>query len=172
MRTSHGSAVAVLAVALSAVAVPALAQDETIGIPVGSSVTAPIPVQDLDGNAINLASYIGQKPTLVEFWATWCALCSKLMPQMQAAKAKLGDDVEILIVAVGVGQTRASVKRHTIDHAMPGRVFWDANGAATRAFEAPSTSYVVTLDKKGKVTYTGLGDKQKIEEAVQKAVGR
>jgi len=162
----------VFAVVLASLASPAGAQEETIGISVGSSVAAPIPVQDLDGNAVNLADYIGKKPAVVEFWATWCALCSKLMPQFQAAKAKHGDNVEILIVAVGVGQSRNSVKRHVSEHAMPGRVFFDATGAATRAFEAPSTSYVVAVDAKGKVTYTGLGDKQKIEVAVQRAVGR
>jgi thiol-disulfide isomerase/thioredoxin len=150
----------------------AAAQEETIGIPVGSSVSAPIPVQDLDGNAVNLAGYIGKKPTLVEFWATWCPLCKAIMPQIEAAKAKHGDSIEVLIVAVGVGQSLASVKRHVTQHAMPGRVFFDVTGAATRAFDAPSTSYVVMLDPGGTVRYTGLGDRQKIELAIQKAVGR
>ena len=160
------------ALVLASLASQVIAQEETIGVPLGSVITTPIPVQDIDGNPVNLADYIGKKPAVVEFWATWCALCSKLMPQLQDAKAKHGDNVEILIVAVGVGQSRNSVKRHVSEHAMPGRVFFDATGAATRAFEAPSTSYVVAIDAKGKVTYTGLGDKQKIEVAVQRAVGR
>lgn len=164
--------IALSTIALSTIASPALAQEETIGIPVGSSVAAPIQVQDLDGNAVDLADYIGKKPVLVEFWATWCPLCKALMPQIEAAKARHGDNVDILIVAVGVGQSRNSVKRHAAEHPMPGKVFFDVAGAATRAFSAPSTSYIVTLDAKGKVTYTGLGDKQKVEGAVQKAIGR
>ncbi|MSR07152.1 MAG: TlpA family protein disulfide reductase [Gemmatimonadetes bacterium] len=165
--------IALSTIALSTIASPALAQ-ETIGIAVGSSIvtTSPIAVQDLDGNAVDLATFIGKKPVLVEFWATWCALCKALMPQFEAAKAKYGDNVEILIVAVGVGQSRNSVKRHATEHAMPGRVFFDVSGAATRAFQAPSTSYIAALDAKGKVRYTGLGDKQTVELAVQKAGGR
>ena len=34
----------------------------------------------------------------------------------------------------------------------------------------PATSYVVVLDKKGKVVYTGLGGKQDLEAAIRKAL--
>jgi len=53
---------------------------------------------------------------------------------------------------------------------MPFPMLWDTEGRATRAFQAPSTSYVVVLDAGGKVVYTGLGEDQDIEGAVQKAV--
>jgi TATA-box binding protein (TBP) (component of TFIID and TFIIIB) len=40
-----------------------------------------------------------------------------------------------------------------------------------RAFQAPSTSYVVLLDASGKVAYTGVGADQDIEAALQRVVG-
>jgi hypothetical protein len=49
-------------------------------------------------------------------------------------------------------------------------VYWDTEGRATRAFRAPSTSYVVALDAMGRVVYTGLGDGQDMEEAMRRAV--
>ena len=42
--------------------------------------------------------------------------------------------------------------------------------AVERAFDAPATSYVVVLDKTGKVVYTGLGGKQNLDAAIQKAL--
>jgi hypothetical protein len=39
---------------------------------------------------------------------------------------------------------------------------WDGKGAAVRAFSAPGTSYVVLLDAKGRVIYTGAGSDQKV----------
>jgi hypothetical protein len=51
-------------------------------------------------------------------------------------------------------------------------VLWDARGAAVRAFQTPSTSYVVALDASGRVVYTGLGEEQDLDAAARKALGR
>jgi hypothetical protein len=47
---------------------------------------------------------------------------------------------------------------------------FDADGAATDAYFAPATSYVVVVDRNGKIVYTGLGGDQKLEAAVQKGL--
>jgi hypothetical protein len=53
---------------------------------------------------------------------------------------------------------------------MPFPVLWDGEGKATRAFRAPTTSYVVILDVNGKVAYTGVGPDQDIEAAVRRVL--
>jgi thiol-disulfide isomerase/thioredoxin len=148
--------------------VAARAQDE-VGLPVGTAAK-PVTIEDLDGQPVDLARFVGKKPVLLEFWATWCPLCRALEPKMAAAKQKLGDQVEFIAVAVAVNQTKASIKRHLAQHPLPLTVLWDTNGNAVRAFRAPSTSYIVTLDAAGKVRYTGLGEDQDIEKAVQAAL--
>jgi thiol-disulfide isomerase/thioredoxin len=157
----------VLAAALCGLASTVRAQD--VGLPIGSTPVAAT-VQDLDGNAIDLAQYVGRKPVLVEFWATWCPVCKELEPQLAAVKEKYGDKIEILIVGVAVNQTPRSIKRHIENHALPGRVFFDAKGAAVRAFDAPTTSYIAILDRNGKVRYTGTGTEQRLLEAIAKVV--
>jgi predicted transcriptional regulator len=67
-----------------------------------------------------------------------------------------------------VNQSQSTIKRHLTRHPMPFRILWDGNGQAVRAFQAPSTSYVVVLDSAGKVAYTGLGAEQDIEAAVRR----
>ena len=54
---------------------------------------------------------------------------------------------------------------------MPFTFLWDGNGAAVRAFQAPSTSYIAVLNATGRVVYTGVGADQDIEAAIQKAAG-
>ena len=42
--------------------------------------------------------------------------------------------------------------------------------AATEAYDVPATSYVVVVNRKGEVIYTGLGGKQALEPAILKAL--
>ena len=149
---------------------PALlrAQD-VIGIPVGETPPA-VMLENLNGDTVSLARWIGKKPVIVEFWATWCPICEALLPRMEAAQKKYGNRAEFLIIAVAVNQSKNTVRRHLARHPMPFTFLWDANGAAVRAFQAPSTSYIAVLDAKGRVVYTGVGADQNIEAALEKTV--
>lgn len=158
-----------LAIVLFAAA-PARAEGQDVGLPIGATPEAAT-VEDLDGAAVDLARYVGKKPVVFEFWATWCELCAALEPRLQAAKRTYGDRVDFVIVAVGVGQNPRSIRRHLESHTTAGPVLYDAKGAAVRAFKAPTTSYVVVLDATGKVAYTGTGGTQDISGVLARVVG-
>jgi thiol-disulfide isomerase/thioredoxin len=125
-------------------------------------------VEDLDGNAVDLADYIKGKPAVIEFWATWCELCEALQPQLDRIQADHGSQINVVAVAVGVAQTVRRVQRHLEDHDPGYPYLWDARGAAVRAYNATTTSIVVMLDKDGKVAYTGVGAQQNLTAAVQR----
>lgn len=150
---------------------PAHATAQDIGLPVGSRPEA-VALEDLDGGTVDLGSIVGTKPVLLEFWATWCPLCEELEPQIRTVEQRYGNDVDVIVVAVGVNQNPRSIRRHLQRHNVPGRILFDARGAATRAYRAPTTSYVVLLDGTGRVAYTGQGADQNLVAAVQKVVGR
>ncbi len=150
---------------LSAPAV--LGAQDVIGIPVGETPPA-VTLENLNGDSVALSQWIGKKPVIVEFWATWCPICAELLPRMEAAQQKYGDRAQFVVVAVAVNQSKNSVRRHLEKHPMPFTFLWDGNGAAVRAFQAPSTSYIAVLDAKGKVVYTGVGEDQDIEAALSR----
>jgi peroxiredoxin len=145
-----------------------LRAQDVIGIPVGETPPA-VTLENLNGDTVSLARWVGKKPVIVEFWATWCPICEELLPRMEAAQRKYGDRAEFVVVAVAVNQSKNSVRRHLDRHPMPFTLLWDGNGAAVRAFQAPSTSYVAVLDAKGRVVYTGVGADQDIEAALERA---
>ena len=71
-------------------------------------VPAPtIPFQLGDGTETDLTAFQG-KVLIVNFWATWCALCIKEMPSLDRLQAAFpGEDFEV----VAVNQDRGGAKK-------------------------------------------------------------
>jgi thiol-disulfide isomerase/thioredoxin len=148
---------------------PATARAQEVGLEVGTAAPA-AKVHTLDGKEADLAQYIGKTPIVMEFWAIWCPNCKELEPSLVAASKKYGDQVKFIGMAVSVNETPEKVKAFVEKHGLPGEQFFDTKGNASGAYDAPATSYVVVINKAGKVVYTGLGGKQNLDAAIKKAL--
>ncbi|MCU0619330.1 MAG: TlpA family protein disulfide reductase [Gemmatimonadaceae bacterium] len=160
-------AAAALAAAVTIAARPAHAQES--GIAVGAKAPDAA-VTTLDGKPVRLSQYIGKTPVVLEFWATWCSNCKALEPALQKAATALGPQVTFLAVAVSANQTPARVQRYLQQHKLPVTMLYDATGAATDAYDVPTTSYVVIIDKAGTVVYTGSGGQQDLLAAARRTL--
>lgn len=157
----------IIAVALFMTAGEVKAQD--FGLPVGSA--APVAsVQALDGSSVSLASYVGKGPVLIQFWAAWCGTCRELMPSFQRAQQLYGSRVQFIAIAVSANESLERVRRYSVAHKFTHRVLYDARGEAVDRFNVPATSYIVVLDRNGKIVYTGVGGDQDLVAAVRKAL--
>lgn len=148
---------------------PSVLRAQDVGLQLGARAPGAA-VETLDGKPANLAQYIGKTPVLIEFWATWCPNCQELEPHLKAVHAKYATQIKFVGVSVSVNQSPDRVKAYVAKHEIPGDQFFDRKGAATGAYDVPATSYVVVLDKSGKVVYTGLGGDQDLEKAIKKAL--
>src|SRR4051812_21054162 len=124
-------------------------------------------VHDLDGKPVDLGRYIGQKPVLLEFWATWCESCQELLPRMRAAQQRYGSTVEFIGVNVAVNQTPEGVRQYMQANDPGFRPLYDDEGTSTRAYQVPATSYVLIIDRAGKVAYTGIGGTQSFDRVLR-----
>jgi peroxiredoxin len=148
-----------LALSLLAVLTGSRAGAQETGLAVGTRAPA-VAVHDLDGKAVDLGQYLGKQPLFLEWWATWCEQCDALLPRVRAARAELGDRVQFLGINVAVNQSPERVRRYIESNGVPFRTLYDDEGASTRAYAAPTTSYVVIVDRAGRVAYTGTGGDQ------------
>ncbi len=165
----RGIMAGVVAGVLTLSASTARAQDT--GILVGAMAPSAT-VETLDGRAMNLSDYYGKKPVVLEFWATWCPLCKRLEPAMDAARRKYAGKASFVSVGVSSNQSPARQKAYADKQKLGGEFVFDRTDAATKAFSVPHTSYVVVIGKDRKVVYTGVGDEQNIDAAVAMAFAK
>jgi thiol-disulfide isomerase/thioredoxin len=155
-----------------------LALAETLGVPAVTGQEAGIPVEskapivsvhDLDGKPVDLGQWIGKRPVFLEFWASWCTSCAALLPRVKAAARRYGSQIEFVGINVAINQTPARARKYVETEHPPYRALYDDQGASTRAYHVPGTSYVVIIDARGTVVYTGFGGSQDFEAALRKA---
>ena len=152
-----------------AIAAPAWVGAQEAGIPVGNAAPNAA-LETLDGKPAQLSTWIGRGPVVLEFWASWCSNCKALEPQMIAVARQFGKKVKFVGVAVSANQTPDRVKRYMQAHPVPIEMLYDRRGTAVDAYDVPATSYVVVIDKAGKVVYTGSGAEQDLTAAIRKAL--
>lgn len=157
----------IVAFASVAFTIPSGAQE--LGIRVGEKAPSGV-LETLDGKKVDIGSYIGKQPVLIQFWATWCGNCKALEPQLKTAAKKYRGKVSIVGVAVSFNQSPERVKLFAKKHGLTHTILYDRTGDVTEAYEAPATSYIVVIDREGTVVYTGLGAKQDIDKAIRKAL--
>lgn len=149
------------------IAAPLAAQES--GIAVGSKAPS-AKLETLDGKPADIGAFLGKGPVLIEFWATWCENCRDLEPAMLAAQKKYAGKVGFIGVAVSVNQSPELVRRYVAKHGLAGTQLYDRKGASIDAYEVPATSFVVVINKAGKIVYSGLGGKQDLDAAIKKAL--
>ncbi len=170
--TSHFFALCVasaLVVAAPAITLPGItgtAAAQELGIAVGEQAPGG-PLETLDGKVIDFSQFLGKKPVVVEFWATWCDNCKALEPAMRAAMAR-HTDIQFVTVAVSINQSLSRVQGWQKQNKLGGTILYDRKGVVSSAFDVPATSYLAVIDGSGKIVYTGVGGSQNIEAAIAK----
>jgi peroxiredoxin len=158
-----------VAIVCASTATAGSAQAQDFGLPVGSQ--APVAsVQALDGSTVSLAQYVGKGPVLIQFWAAWCSTCRQLMPSFERAKQLYGTRMKFVAIAVSANESLERVRRYSAAHKFTHQVLYDARGEAVDRYNVPATSYIVVLDRHGRIVYTGVGGDQDIVAAARKAL--
>ncbi|MGQ0765939.1 MAG: TlpA family protein disulfide reductase [Gemmatimonadota bacterium] len=159
----------IAAVLITATSVPVSAQ-WAIDLPAGSAAPD-MKLETLEGKPASLAPWLGKTPLLIEVWATWCPNCEELAPKILAARAKHGNAVKFLGVAVSFNQSPQRVKLYMERHGFDIETFYDRKGEADVVYGVKATSTIIGVDRSGKVVYAGAGGDQDIEAAVRKVLG-
>jgi thiol-disulfide isomerase/thioredoxin len=123
----------------------------------------------LDGKAFDAASLAG-RPTVLWFWAPWCATCFGQAASVSDMQDEFGTEVNLLGVA-GLGD--AGEMKQFVTDGQVGDVTHlnDQAGAVWKKFQITEQSTYVFLDRDGKVLSKGWMDSVDFEGKVAELAG-
>ncbi|MCP5102686.1 MAG: redoxin domain-containing protein, partial [bacterium] len=142
---------------------------KSYGVIIGSGDPArPFKAEDLDGNPIDLDSYLGKKTVVINFFATWCGRCKWETPSMvKVYKQVEGKNIEFIRINVMEKKEKADAFRKKYNIPFP--VIADEKGAISRLYGIKYVPANIIIDKKGIVRFAGnLLDKNDLEKRLKR----
>jgi thiol-disulfide isomerase/thioredoxin len=103
-----------------------------------------------DGADRHLGDYLGRKPVVLNFFASWCQPCLREMPRFEAVHQEMGERVTFLGLAVPpqTDEARELVERTGVTYP----TFADPNGNALTYFGGVAMPTTVFIDASGQVS--------------------
>lgn len=111
-------------------------------------------LKDLNDAPIRLSQFRGKSYVLVYFWATWCPYCLAMKPEIMKIRERIpAQELEILAINVGGGDSIERIKKYQEGHPVPYPVLYDANGGVTRAYQVQGIPLFLLVNKEGNIVF-------------------
>ena len=118
----------------------------------GSDLPADFTLPDLDGQQVALGPFLGKKPVLLVFWATWCPECKAAIPEINAlATGPLAEKLQIF--GLDFRESREKVALAVKSRGIRYPVLLDERGQVARAYGVVGIPTYILIDRKGNIAW-------------------
>lgn len=122
-------------------------------------------LKDINGEHFTLSENLGEGPTLLLFWSTWCRPCKQEMKEYKSIfEDYLEKGIQILAIAEDNSKTRSKVKPFIQSTGYKFTVLHDPTGEVLKSYGGMSIPFTVVLDREGRVQKTYRGKIRKIKK--------
>lgn len=117
------------------------------------------PMEDAQGNTVQLSDFLGDKPVFLNFWASTCSPCKQEMPDIQALYGQYGDQIHFVLVNVGAAMkdTRENAESYLTEQGFTFPVYYDVDYQAITTYGINSFPFSIFIDAQGNLVTYGQG---------------
>lgn len=121
----------------------------------------------LEGGEFDLAQHKDKNIVILDFWATWCGPCKKVMPILEEI-AKEYKDKGVVVVAVDLREEPEKIRSFLEEQGLHPTVALDKDGKVGSLYEAKSIPQTVIIGTDGSVQAVHVGSTATTKEALKK----
>lgn len=112
-------------------------------------------VTDTNGNIVNFSDFTG-KPSVINFWASWCGPCKQELPYFDSIYQDYGDKINVLMVNLtdGIRETADKARSYIADSGYSFNVYFDTENDVGDKYYLGSIPLTVFVDRDGYI-YSG-----------------
>ena len=107
------------------------------------------------GGQVSLFQFIGKKPVLLIFWATWCPHCNESVPAINRMHSKSPTRDTLAILALDYMESREKVRAFIERKKVAFPVLLDGSGSVARKYGVVGIPTYILIGRDGKVAYRG-----------------
>jgi len=105
------------------------------------------------GGQVSLSQFIGKKPVLLVFWATWCAICKEEIPVINRMHSEPPTNGNLQILALDFMESEKKVSAFIKRNKVAYPVLLDRHGKVARKYRVVGIPTYILIDRDGKVVY-------------------
>lgn len=145
-------------------------KDENSGRPEAPDFT----VTDYAGRAVKLSDMRG-KPTVINFWASWCHFCKTEMPDFEKIYRQYGDKINFMMINAtdGRGETVDTAKSFIESGGYTFPVYFDTAYEAVSVFGVRGFPMTFFIDENGRAVnaISGAANYSRLEKTIKQLLG-
>ena len=128
-------------------------------------------VSTLDGKKISYSADLkGKKPVYLIFWATWCPVCKKELPQVKELQKRLGNSIEFIGINVGINEREEDVRGYVRKNNLDLTMVFDKDTRITKSYGVMGTPTQMVIDRTGTIRYRGSDMPEDIEGHINELI--
>lgn len=148
----HAPAVAMLILGALALAVSLVDGGAAGGPARASGESSDFRLSTPAGETVSLSDFVGKKPVLLAFWATWCPQCKEAIPRLSGMETGPMRE-KVKIFAVDYLERPDKVEAFVKARKIPYTVLLDRDGKVSRSYGIPGVPTYILIGLDGRVAW-------------------